>query len=85
MNCSATYFYLSLGKMLVLDKMLAKLRTQGHRVLIFSHMTTMLDILEDYLDLKVLLIRALPGRPAIPPNSPNSPFLLEIPLCAVGR
>ncbi|XP_069922566.1 probable global transcription activator SNF2L1 isoform X13 [Oryctolagus cuniculus] len=36
------------GKMLVLDKLLAKLKEQGSRVLIFSQMTRLLDILEDY-------------------------------------
>ncbi|XP_006629564.2 SWI/SNF-related matrix-associated actin-dependent regulator of chromatin subfamily A member 5 [Lepisosteus oculatus] len=36
------------GKMAVLDKLLPKLREQGSRVLIFSQMTRMLDILEDY-------------------------------------
>ncbi len=36
------------GKLLVLDKLLAKLQEQGSRVLIFSQMTRMLDILEDY-------------------------------------
>ncbi len=30
--------------------MLRKLREQGHRVLIFSQMTRMLDILEDFLE-----------------------------------
>lgn len=30
--------------------MLKKLRDDGHRVLIFSQMTKMLDILEDYLE-----------------------------------
>lgn len=34
---------------MLLDRMLAKLKEQGHRVLIFSQMTRMLDILEDYL------------------------------------
>lgn len=33
--------------------MLTKLKSEGHRVLIFSHMTTMLTIIEDYLDNKV--------------------------------
>eukprot|EP00727_Mastigamoeba_balamuthi_P011170 m51a1_g6676 putative myb domain-containing protein (1645) ;mRNA; f:210997-220030 len=37
------------GKMVVLDKLLPKLQAQGSRVLIFSQMTRMLDILEDYL------------------------------------
>ncbi|XP_071036033.1 chromatin-remodeling complex ATPase chain Iswi isoform X2 [Parasteatoda tepidariorum] len=37
------------GKMVILDKLLPKLREQGSRVLIFSQMTRMLDILEDYV------------------------------------
>ncbi|XP_046560346.1 SWI/SNF-related matrix-associated actin-dependent regulator of chromatin subfamily A member 5-like isoform X1 [Haliotis rubra] len=36
------------GKMVILDKMLPKLKREGSRVLIFSQMTRMLDILEDY-------------------------------------
>jgi len=36
------------GKMVVLDKLLTKLKANGHRVLIFSQMTRVLDILEDY-------------------------------------
>ncbi|KUI72885.1 ISWI chromatin-remodeling complex ATPase ISW2 [Cytospora mali] len=36
------------GKMLVLDKLLKRLRAQGSRVLIFSQMSRLLDILEDY-------------------------------------
>ncbi|XP_039720868.1 SWI/SNF-related matrix-associated actin-dependent regulator of chromatin subfamily A member 1 isoform X5 [Pteropus medius] len=36
------------GKMVVLDKLLVKLKEQGSRVLIFSQMTRLLDILEDY-------------------------------------
>lgn len=34
--------------MVILDKLLPKLKAQGSRVLIFSQMTRMLDILEDY-------------------------------------
>ncbi|PRP88087.1 chromodomain-helicase-DNA-binding protein 5 [Planoprotostelium fungivorum] len=37
------------GKLWLLDRMLEKLKAGGHRVLIFSQMTKMLDILEDYL------------------------------------
>jgi len=37
------------GKMVVLDKLLPKLKQQDSRVLIFSQMTRLLDILEDYL------------------------------------
>ncbi|KAK9879935.1 hypothetical protein WA026_008444 [Henosepilachna vigintioctopunctata] len=38
------------GKLVLLAKMLKILRDQGHRVLIFSQMTKMLDILEDFLE-----------------------------------
>lgn len=38
------------GKLVLLSRMLKKLRDDGHRVLIFSQMTKMLDILEDYLE-----------------------------------
>lgn len=37
------------GKMVLLDKLLPKLKERGSRVLIFSQMTRLLDILEDYL------------------------------------
>ena len=37
------------GKMMVLDKLLTKMKGEGHRVLIFSQMVKMLDILEWYL------------------------------------
>ncbi|PSN50858.1 Chromatin-remodeling complex ATPase chain Iswi [Blattella germanica] len=36
------------GKMVILDKLLPRLQEQDSRVLIFSQMTRMLDILEDY-------------------------------------
>ncbi|KAG8184140.1 hypothetical protein JTE90_010186 [Oedothorax gibbosus] len=38
------------GKLILLQKMLRKLHNDGHRVLIFSQMTKMLDILEDFLE-----------------------------------
>jgi len=37
------------GKFILLDKLLPKLKHEGHRVLIFSQMTRLLDILQDYL------------------------------------
>ncbi|KAM9385141.1 chromodomain-helicase-DNA-binding protein 4a isoform 2-T2 [Pholidichthys leucotaenia] len=40
----------SSGKLLLLQKMLRKLKEGGHRVLIFSQMTKMLDLLEDFLE-----------------------------------
>lgn len=41
------------GKMQLLDKMMVKLKEQGHRVLIYSQFQHMLDLLEDYLSYKV--------------------------------
>ncbi|XP_055724636.1 chromodomain-helicase-DNA-binding protein 5-like isoform X4 [Salvelinus fontinalis] len=40
----------SSGKLTLLQKMLRKLKDEGHRVLIFSQMTKMLDLLEDFLE-----------------------------------
>ena len=37
------------GKLVLMDKLLPRLRTDGHRVLVFSQMVRCLDILEDYL------------------------------------
>jgi SNF2 family DNA or RNA helicase len=36
------------GKMLILDKLLKSMNEKGSRVLIFSQMSRVLDILEDY-------------------------------------
>lgn len=40
------------GKMLVLDRLCDRLKAGGHKVLIFSQFTTVLNILEDYCALK---------------------------------
>ncbi len=37
------------GKMVVLDKLLSQLKREGHRVLLYSQMTRMIDILEDFM------------------------------------
>lgn len=37
------------GKLVLLDKLLTRLRERGNRVLIFSQMVRMLDILAEYL------------------------------------
>ncbi|XP_071805450.1 lymphocyte-specific helicase-like isoform X2 [Asterias amurensis] len=42
----------SSGKFLVLDRLLPALKKRGHKVLLFSQMTRMLDILEDYCYLR---------------------------------
>ena len=41
------------GKMRVFDQMMEALLAKGHKILIFSQMTRMLDILGDYLGYKV--------------------------------
>ncbi len=40
---------MSSGKMVLLDKLLHKLQQDGHRVLIFSQMVRLLDIMSDYM------------------------------------
>lgn len=40
------------GKLVLLDKLLAKLQVGGHKVLIFSQMTKCLDLLVDYMRLR---------------------------------
>ena len=40
------------GKLILLDKLLTRLKEKGHRVLIFSQMVRLLDILQEYLQLK---------------------------------
>jgi len=42
------------GKLVTLDKMLVKLKAAGHRVLLFSAMTKLLDLLEVYLQWREL-------------------------------
>jgi chromodomain-helicase-DNA-binding protein 1 len=51
----------SSGKMMLLDQLLAKLKKDGHRVLIFSQMVKMLDILGDYLRLRGYTFQRLDG------------------------
>eukprot|EP01114_Cavostelium_apophysatum_P000379 TRINITY_DN10352_c0_g1_i1.p1 TRINITY_DN10352_c0_g1~~TRINITY_DN10352_c0_g1_i1.p1 ORF type:complete len:804 (+),score=229.78 TRINITY_DN10352_c0_g1_i1:1635-4046(+) len=40
------------GKLRLLDAMLAQLKKEGHRVLIYSQMTKMIDILEDFMSFR---------------------------------
>ncbi|CAG0913926.1 unnamed protein product [Notodromas monacha] len=49
------------GKLLLLDKLLVRLRETGHRVLIFSQMVRMLDILSEYLLLRHFPYQRLDG------------------------
>lgn len=49
------------GKMMVLDQLLRKLKEKGHRVVLFSQFNTMLDIIEDYLNMRGYKYRRLDG------------------------
>ncbi|XP_055600727.1 chromodomain-helicase-DNA-binding protein Mi-2 homolog [Uranotaenia lowii] len=49
-NYELTALTKAAGKLVLLEKMLKVLKEQGHRVLIFSQMTKMLDIMEDFLE-----------------------------------
>ena len=49
------------GKLILLDKLLTRLREGGHRVLIFSQMVMMLDIIAEYLQLKRFAFQRLDG------------------------
>uniref|UniRef100_A0A0A9YRD7 Chromodomain-helicase-DNA-binding protein 6 n=1 Tax=Lygus hesperus TaxID=30085 RepID=A0A0A9YRD7_LYGHE len=52
----------SSGKMVLIDKLLPKLKSSGHRVLIFSQMVRCLDILEDYLMFRKYPFERIDGR-----------------------
>lgn len=76
------------GKLLLLDKLLCRLKETGHRVLIFSQMVRMLDILSDYLTYRRFPFQRLDGsirgevrRQALDhfnaPDSPDFCFLLS--------
>jgi chromodomain-helicase-DNA-binding protein 1 len=49
------------GKMMLLDRLLIKLKADGHRVLIFSQMVKMLDILTNYMRLRNYTFQRLDG------------------------
>ncbi|KAK7005747.1 ATP-dependent DNA helicase [Favolaschia claudopus] len=76
------------GKMVLLDKLLARLKADGHRVLIFSQMVRMLDILSDYMSYRGYIHQRLDGMVASEarkksiahfnaPGSPDFAFLLS--------
>jgi chromodomain-helicase-DNA-binding protein 1 len=58
----------SSGKMMLLDQLLIKLKKDNHRVLIFSQMVKMLDILSDYLRLRGYQFQRLDGTIAAGPR-----------------
>ncbi|XP_021769423.1 CHD3-type chromatin-remodeling factor PICKLE-like [Chenopodium quinoa] len=52
----------SSGKLQLLDKMMVKLKEQGHRVLIYTQFQNMLDILEDYMTYKKWQYERIDGK-----------------------
>ena len=49
------------GKMMLLDKLLRRLKDTGHRVLIFSQMVRMLDVIGEYMTLRRFQFQRLDG------------------------
>ncbi|CAM8893801.1 unnamed protein product [Rhodiola kirilowii] len=50
------------GKLYLLDKMMVKLKDQGHRVLIYTQFQRMLDLLEDYCTYKKWTYERIDGK-----------------------
>ena len=61
MDESLTQIIRSSGKMYLLDQLLGHLKKNGHRVLIFSQMVRMLDIIADYLKFRAYSYQRLDG------------------------
>lgn len=59
------------GKLLVLDAMLKKLKAGGHKVLLFSTWTQILDMIEDYLELRDYRYCRLDGNRKIEDRKEN--------------
>jgi len=57
------------GKTILIDKLLPKLREGNHKVLIFSQMTSLLDLLEDYLCFRRYPYERLDGSHSISKRS----------------
>lgn len=94
MEYSNDYVVRSCGKLWVLDRILVKLHKAGHRVLLFSTMTKLLDILEDYLQWRRLHYRRIDGTTSLEDresaihdfNKPGSEcFLFLLSIRAAGR
>lgn len=72
------------GKFELLDRLLPKLQRAGHRVLLFSQMTRLMDILEIYLQLNHFKYLRLDGSTKTEErglllknfNAPDSPFFM---------
>ncbi|KAL2490340.1 ATP-dependent helicase BRM [Abeliophyllum distichum] len=93
-DLSKAFLVRSCGKLWVLDRILIKLQRTGHRVLLFSTMTKLLDIMEEYLQWRRLLYRRIDGTTSLEDresaimdfNSPDSDcFIFLLSIRAAGR
>ncbi|KAM5555391.1 ATP-dependent helicase BRM [Rosa sericea] len=91
---SKDFLIRSCGKLWILDRILIKLQRTGHRVLLFSTMTKLLDILEEYLQWRRLVYRRIDGTTSLEDresaivdfNSPDSDcFIFLLSIRAAGR
>ncbi|GJM90001.1 hypothetical protein PR202_ga06236 [Eleusine coracana subsp. coracana] len=94
LNCGKDFMVRSCGKLWNLDRILIKLHKAGHRVLLFSTMTKLLDIMEDYLQWRQLVYRRIDGTTSLEDresaivdfNRPNSDcFIFLLSIRAAGR
>ncbi|XP_028769230.1 ATP-dependent helicase BRM isoform X2 [Neltuma alba] len=93
-DLSKDFLLKSCGKLWILDRILIKLQRTGHRVLLFSTMTKLLDIIEEYLQWRRLVYRRIDGTTSLEDreaaivdfNSPNSDcFIFLLSIRAAGR
>ncbi|XP_027335787.1 ATP-dependent helicase BRM-like [Abrus precatorius] len=93
-DLSKDFIVRSCGKLWILDRILIKLQRTGHRVLLFSTMTKLLDILEEYLQWRRLVYRRIDGTTSLEDresaivdfNSPDSDcFIFLLSIRAAGR
>ncbi|KAK4794121.1 hypothetical protein SAY86_012115 [Trapa natans] len=91
---SKDFLVRSCGKLWILDRILIKLHRAGHRVLLFSTMTRLLDIMEEYLQWRRLVYRRIDGMTSLEDresaivdfNSPDSDcFIFLLSIRAAGR
>ncbi|GBG79414.1 hypothetical protein CBR_g29561 [Chara braunii] len=74
----------SSGKFELLDRLLPKLKLAGHRILLFSQMTRLMDVLEDYLEMRGFRYLRLDGNTKTEDrgvllkkfNAPDSPYFM---------
>ncbi|CAN4111570.1 unnamed protein product [Withania somnifera] len=94
LNVTKDFLVKSCGKLWILDRILIKLQRTGHRVLLFSTMTKLLDILEEYLQWRRLVYRRIDGTTSLEDresaivdfNSPDTDcFIFLLSIRAAGR